>query len=80
VFHMHKIKGKKYLFIEKDGGVHVVDEDGNNYGTWQSIENFRDVQFGKSIYVGNQVTKFSASPLGKCKLVVRVIDPEPKEK
>ena len=33
-----------FLAFPGDGKVYVMDDEGNNYGTWYSIDSFRDSQ------------------------------------
>lgn len=33
-----------FLAFPGDGKVHVMDDEGNNYGTWYSVKSFRDSQ------------------------------------
>lgn len=39
-----KHSGKTYLAVPNSDGWHVVDEDGGNFGAWQTVENFRALQ------------------------------------
>ncbi len=32
--------GVKYLAIRRGNNIHIIDEDGNNYGSWMEIESF----------------------------------------
>jgi len=37
-------KSKKYLAVPNADGWHVVDNEGGNFGAWQSVESFRALQ------------------------------------
>lgn len=37
-------KGVRYLAIPCDAGVHIVDEDGKNYGSFLTVDRFRSMQ------------------------------------
>lgn len=37
-------KGVRYLAIPVDAGVHIVDEDGKNYGSFLTVDRFRSLQ------------------------------------
>jgi len=42
MFQTFKINRIAYLAIERDGGnVHIIDINGNNYGSWYSVDSFR---------------------------------------
>ena len=36
--------GKQYLAVPSQSGVHIIDADGNNYGSWMSVDGFRKRQ------------------------------------
>jgi tetrahydromethanopterin S-methyltransferase subunit H len=39
-----KFAGKQYLAAPASGGFHVIDEEGNNYGAWMCLQEFRKRQ------------------------------------
>jgi hypothetical protein len=55
-----KFAGKQYLAAPASNGVHIIDEDGDNYGSWTDIERFRK----------RQSEGWEWSPLGKAMVQV----------
>lgn len=54
VFATWTFKGVRFLGVTKEDNVHVIDEHGNNYGAWLSVERFRARQSeGVAIYGTN---------------------------
>jgi hypothetical protein len=43
-FTVWRFVGKQYLAAPAPNGVHIIDEEGNNYGAWMDIERFRERQ------------------------------------
>lgn len=36
--------GRKYLALNCGSGVHVIDEENHNYGSWMTVERAREAQ------------------------------------
>lgn len=43
-FYVWKFKGVQFLAVERGTDVHIVDDQGGNYGSWRTAENFRKRQ------------------------------------
>ena len=42
IFETWSIKGTRFLSVPADQGVRIIDQAGNNYGTWFSVDEFKD--------------------------------------
>ncbi len=43
-FYVWKFKGVQFIAVERGADVHVVDDQGHNYGTWHTAKRFRKEQ------------------------------------
>lgn len=41
IFETWSIKGTRFLSVPADQGVRIIDQAGNNYGTWFSVDEFK---------------------------------------
>lgn len=69
-FKAFKVGGVQYLAVPKgeSGNVHVIDDAGNNYGSWMSVENFVNGLKGKANM--NDGTCVEATKIGTATLRV----------
>lgn len=37
-----RLQGRRFIGIPKGSGVHVIDENGLNYGAWMHLDNFKE--------------------------------------
>ena len=61
-FEIWRKGGTTFLSFPGDGKVFVMDEDGNNYGSWYSVESFRVAQKRRI----NETPH--ATSIGRCRL------------
>lgn len=52
MFEHFRLAGVEYLAISRGNAWHVIDRDGNNYGSWQTVDNFKKSASGKAIIAG----------------------------
>ncbi len=73
-FQTWTFNGIAFVAVKNGGNVHVMDENGNNYGGWASVENFRQSQRGKISTLAKTMGATKATPvdiLGKATLQIR---------
>lgn len=64
-FYPFRVAGKQYLAVpQPEGSVHIIDANGNNYGGWYQIDEFK-----KNLKAGGKA-KIPATPLGECRLAI----------
>lgn len=72
MFKQFRQGGVTYLAVERGSNVHVIDDQGNNYGGWSSVDSFRKSLRGEKTVMGH--SPLPVEILGQCKLVVRVLE------
>lgn len=64
IFTTWKFDGSRFVAVQNgDGRVVIVDQTGNNYGIWQSVEAFREL---------HSIAQVTA--IGRCTLVVHCFE------
>lgn len=64
IFHTWKFKGVQFLATDDGRSAHVVDENGQNYGSWmQGIESFRERQ--------TKGDALAIEPIGKASIAIK---------
>ena len=59
--------GTKFLAVDNGDGWHVIDEKGENFGAWQDLRTFKELQRKRD------PNGFLGFPGSKAKAVIRVI-------
>lgn len=64
VFKQFKLMGRQFIEIQREGNIHVVADNGDNYGAWRKRETF----------IRSYRACSSGLVVGQCRLEIGIVD------